>query len=211
MILFTNLKDINLFICRILTMVIIAGGCTAYYTKEFHFKEILDEHLKANDNTFGMIDTLEGRFEDWQIAIGIWSVYEEPDRRKIDSNLYYIKLGFRHKIDSLTNSRIGIQLPSDTIKDIITIDSVSIIFFPSGKNNVLLDSTLTLNQRDAWRSKRSLYFNRAFIPPDIDSINVAFEVRLIGRDGKEKANRHYSFNMIKYVDKFRSIPPGWFR
>ena len=198
-----------ILLCILATWFII-GGCTAYWTKGFYIKKDVYNFAKTNDEDFCIFDNLDERFEDWKIHISIWSVLQNPYRRESKSNIYDIRFDFEHKMDSLESDNINIPPPSNIIDDEIVIDKIKIEFLLTrDEHMLLLDNEQTLFKREQLIFlRRALIFDTLIIPDDIDSINVEFEIKLMGIDGQEKAKKMYSFLMVKFVEKYRSIPPG---
>ena len=197
----------------VLATWLIIGGCTAYITKEFHLQKSIDNYYQSKteewDSGVGP-DILPELFEEWRIFIGITSVHKNPYNREKYSNIYSVGFNFVHLMDSMASPRIDIPPPSNIIEDELSIDTVNIMFFPSKvEYRLLVDSVLTLGQRPILPFlKRSIDFDSLYIPENIDTINVSFNIRLFDEDGFEKAKKAYSFQMIKYYDKYLSIPPG---
>ncbi len=167
-------------------------GCTTFVTKEFvpcQDYSVVDygAYCPENDSL-----TLDG----WRVDLSLISIVNSRDKSLINSNVYGPSIAPRHSRDGTLDSMSAVQF---------VVDRILFCFFPE------MD-TVAVSYNDASTAKgrtygptfrRDLDFDTLYIPPDVDSINVRYNVRMITEDSVTIAESDFDYNMYRFEDRHK--------
>ena len=173
-------------------MILSVLGCTTFVTKEFvpcQDYSVVDYVACCPDNDSLVVG-------DWDVGLGLGSVFNSRNKKHINSNIFGPLIAPRHLHNRELDSALSVQF---------VVDSILFCFFPE------MD-TVAVSYNDASTAKgrtygptfrRDLDFDTLYIPPDVDSINVRYNVRMITEDSVTIAESDFDYNMYRFEDRHK--------
>lgn len=183
-------------------IVVFSLSCSYRYTIAFH----LEDKFPPKRRTYQMTDNLPERFGPWVVQVYVWSAIDSKDREKIKANEFTCGLAFRLPEDTIAwqwaNSEgapysLDSLFVNDTSANIISVDSVSFYFEPSGGKKSLATEA---------QGHRSFYCGFVHIPESVDSLTVRFTTRLVSPDGIEIMRREFAPRFYRWTYRWND----WF-
>ena len=180
----------------LVTAIVAAASisCSYRHTRAFHLEDKLPPRRTISD----LIDNLPDQLTPWVVQVRIRSVFESKDHEKIAANEYACGLSFRlpedtsvWKTDSTGKLRYALDeiFINDTSANVVSVDSVTMTFEPSG-----LQSSLPARPGP----HRSFDLGSIHIPESVDSLTLGFIARLETPEGAEIMRKRFTARFFRW-------------
>lgn len=172
-----------------LLILAIGGGCSQmYYSKLFRTENA--RTWSAHSFSRDLLDGTIGTNGNAEILVRVVSVWDSNNRERLASNSYSISV---------------LQRARENLTDTLIIDSIAVVFEPSGVRRTLPRYSMIVLDGKFQRSPGiKTKFHNVVIPPDVNTITVQFAGRAVGPTAPE-ATREFAATLTRFegaVKKF---------
>ena len=176
----------RILFCSLLLTLLMVVGCTTFVTREF----LTCREPMVLDNVGECPSDTLLKLKGWDVAAQVVSVRRSRDKTLNNAHLYSLVIS-PHK-----RNWDGVDRTD------LVVDSVVVRFLPQSQKVVLrFDPVSTRGARS--QGLNAVDFETFHIPPEIDSINLQYHVRMITADSVTIAESDFDYNMYRFEDKYK--------